>query len=265
MAISNQLSLHLIHRKVDDTLVEQRKLDGYINATAMCSATGKLFGDYRRLASTEAFLAELSSDMGNPISELIQSVRGGSGQQGTWVHPDVAVHLAQWLSPKFAVAVARWVREWMSGRQPDGAPSGGLPHHIQRYLANRDRVPYTHFSVLNELTLNLIAPLEAQGYTLPERLVPDISEGQMFAKWMRSRGVNTKVLERYKHHYGDGRVVDAILYPIGYLHEFRIHFNEVWLPSRAHQYFRERDPSALPFLDRVLLAAPSRPAFPPAA
>ncbi len=265
MASDKQLSLHLIHRQVENTLVEQRKLDGYINATAMCQAAGKRLGHYLENGGTSAFLAELSTDVGIPVSLLVQVVKGGAGPQGTWVHPDVAVHLAQWLSPKFAVAVARWVREWMSGRQPEGAPSRGLPHHIQRYLANRDRVPYTHFSVLNELTLNLIAPLEAQGYTLPERLVPDISEGQMFAKWMRSRGVDTKGLERYRHHYGDGRVVDAILYPIGYLHEFRVHFNEVWLPTRAHQYFRERDPSALPFLDRVLLAAPARHAFPPAA
>lgn len=256
MHSSKQLSLQLIHRQVDNTLVEQRKVDGYINATAMCQAVGKLFADYRRNSSTVAFLEELSTDMGIPISQLIQSVKGGSEPQGTWVHPDLAIHLAQWLSPKFAVAVSRWVREWLSGKQPGGAPAARLPHHIQRYLANRDRVPYTHFSVLNELTLNLIAPLESQGYTLPENMVPDISQGQMFAKWMRSKGVDTHSLPRYKHHYEDGRVVDAILYPIGYLHEFRLHFNEVWLPNRSHKYFRERDPSALPFLDRMLLSAP---------
>jgi len=54
--------------------------------------------------------------MGIPISELIQSFKGGRAEnQGTWVHPDIAINLAQWLSPKFAVQVSRWVREWMSG------------------------------------------------------------------------------------------------------------------------------------------------------
>lgn len=264
MNASQQLSLHLIHRKVDNALIEQRKLDGYINATAMCQAVGKAFADYRRNATTEGFLKELSADMGIPMSELIQVLRGGNGPQGTWVHPDVAVHLAQWLSPKFAVAVAKWVREWMSGKQPSGAPSPGLPHHIQRYLANKDKVPYTHFSILNELAISLIAPLEAKGYTLPEGMVPDISEGKMFAKWLREQGVDTSKMPTYKHRYADGRVCDAKMYPIGYLHAFRIHFNEVWLPTKAHQYFKERDPVALPHLDQILLEAPKKTLLPAA-
>lgn len=261
---TQQLSLHLIHRQMENTLIEQRKLDGYINATAMCQAVGKLFADYRRLGSTEAFLTELSDDMGIPISVLVQSVRGGQGAQGTWVHPDAAVHLAQWLSPKFAVAVSRWVREWLSGRQPGGAPAAGLPHHIQRYLANKDQVPYTHFSILSELAISLIAPLEARGYTLPERMVPDISEGKMFAKWLRDQGVDTSKMPTYKHRYADGRVCDAKMYPVGYLHAFRLHFNEVWMPNKAHQYFRERDPAALPYLDKILLEAPRVPQLPAA-
>jgi len=36
--------------------------------------------------------------------------------QGTWAHPQVAVHLAQWLSPQFAVLVTQWITEWMSGK-----------------------------------------------------------------------------------------------------------------------------------------------------
>ncbi|SKA90210.1 KilA-N domain-containing protein [Thiothrix eikelboomii] len=91
----------------------QRPEDGYMNATAMCQATVKQFADYNRLSATTAFLTALSTDMGIPISELIQTVRGGNGQQGTWVHPHVAIHLAQWLSPEFAVKVSRWVFEWM--------------------------------------------------------------------------------------------------------------------------------------------------------
>ncbi|MCW0422433.1 KilA-N domain-containing protein [Xanthomonas sacchari] len=261
----HQLNLALIQRQVENSLVEQRQVDGYINATSMCQAAGKLFADYRRNVSTDAFLAELSTDMGIPISELIQVIRGGNGPQGTWVHPNVATHLAQWLSPKFAVAVAKWVHEWLAGKSPMGAPRPSMPHHIQRYLANREQVPYTHFSVLNELVLGLIAPLEAIGYTLPDHMVPDISEGRMFAKWMRDRGVDTNALPTYKHRYADGRVVDAKLYPIGYLHEFRIHFNEVWLPAKALTYFRQRDPTALAFLERMLLTGPGAIKLPPAA
>lgn len=259
--MSRQLSLVLIRRQVDDALVEQRAADGYINATAMCQAVGKLFADYRRLKATDEFLTELATDMGIPISQLIQSVKGGSGGQGTWVHPDVAVHLAQWLSPKFAVAVAKWVREWISGGRFTGG--GNLPYHIKRYMANSSQIPYTHFSVLNELIFNLIAPLEQQGYTLPETMVPDISQGKMFAKWLRDeKGVDTSALPTYRHTYADGRTCDAKLYPIEMLEDFRRHFFETWMPQRSQSYFRERDPNALPFLDRIALAPPTPESLP---
>ena len=48
---------------------------------------------------------ELSSDIGIPMSGLIQIICGGQPHlQGAWVHPQVAINLAQWLSPKFAVS-----------------------------------------------------------------------------------------------------------------------------------------------------------------
>lgn len=255
-----QLSLSLIPHKTDDGLiVAQRAVDGYINATAMCQAAGKLFADYRRLGTTDEYLKELAADMGIPISELIQSLKGGSGPQGTWVHPDVAIHLAQWLSPKFAVMVSKWVREWLAGGRYGG---GAMPYHLQRYMANRGKVPYTHFSILTELTMVLIAPLEERGYTLPDNMVPDISEGKMFAKWMRENiGVDTDTLPTYKHAYEDGRVVDAKLWPVGFLDMFRKHFHEVWLPTKSVEYFEKRDPKAVPHL-KALVSVLVSPAYP---
>ncbi len=73
---SHQLSLALISHKVQDSIIEQRAEDGYINATAMCKAAGKLIADYTRLSTTKAFLHELAIDMGIPITELLQSVCG---------------------------------------------------------------------------------------------------------------------------------------------------------------------------------------------
>jgi hypothetical protein len=61
-----------------------------------------------RLTSTNAFIAELSSVLQISQDGLAQSVVGGVPHlQGTWVHPQVAIHLAQWLSPKFAVLVIK--------------------------------------------------------------------------------------------------------------------------------------------------------------
>ena len=51
--------------------------------------------DYKRLKATSEFVSELSSDVGFPISALIQVVSGGIPQfQGTWTYPQVTVSLA---------------------------------------------------------------------------------------------------------------------------------------------------------------------------
>lgn len=111
---------NLITHSLGNKTIMQRPEDGYMNATAMCQATGKKLSHYTANESTTAFLNALASDAGIPASELIQIVRGGNGQQGTWVHPHVAIHLAQWLSPEFAVKVSRWVFEWMGqGKKPN--------------------------------------------------------------------------------------------------------------------------------------------------
>jgi len=92
-----QLKLALIERNGDNNMpVQQRLMDGYINATELCQASRKNFNDYSRLKSTNEFIDALSSETGIPASTLIQSVRGGDVRfQGTWVHPQVAINLAQ--------------------------------------------------------------------------------------------------------------------------------------------------------------------------
>lgn len=248
-----QLSLELIPHKVGREIIQQRAKDGYINATAMCKAANKNWFDYRRQRSVDPFLDVLGTEAGIPASELIQSLKGGSdlSLQGTWVHPRVAIHLAQWLSPEFAVKVSGWVFAWMSGTAP--RPKAELPYHLRRYMAKHQNVPVGHFSVLTELTQMLIAPMEIMGYTLPEKMVPDISQGRMFCKWLRDKhGIDTDALPTYLHVYEDGRKVQAKAYPENLLAVFRKHFRDEWLPVKSLPYFRERDPAALPFLPKLL-------------
>lgn len=105
----------LIPLKVEGSIINGRNKDGYVNATAMCKAAGKSFADYDRLKTTQAFIKELSLDMGIHISKLVQQFRGKPvDQQGTWVHPLLAINLGQWLSPKFAVKISKWVYGWSS-------------------------------------------------------------------------------------------------------------------------------------------------------
>lgn len=246
-----QQHLDLIPHKAQGAVIYQRPADGYINATAMCQASGKRWNDYGRLATTGSFLDALKTDTGIPVTELVQSVSGGEPRlQGTWVHPQVAIHLAQWCSAEFAVKVSQWVYDWMNGKSSPS--STGVPYHLRRYVANQQNVPVGHFSILTELTQALIAPLEIMGYTLPEHMVPDISHGLMFCKWLRSKGVDTDTLPKYWHIYEDGRRVQAKAYPESLLADWRRHFREEWLPNKAISYFSGRDSAALQFLPKLL-------------
>ena len=215
----------------------------------MCKAVGKRMQDYTRLEVTHLYLQELSSITGLRVEDILHTRRGGIPElQGTWIHPDASINLACWLSPRFAVLVSIWVRKWIEGEYKQK-----LPYHLERYLVNRVSVPNTHFSMLTELTILLLAPLESSGYTLPENMLPDISEGLMFSNWLRKeKGLEPKDFPTYLHKYQDGRMVKARLYPNSLLPDFREHFHNVWLPTRAAAYFAERDPKAIQHLPKLL-------------
>ena len=72
---------------------------------------GKKFNHWYSLDNTKHLINELASDIGIPISQLIDIKKGNSNEfnQGTWIHPHLAIQLAQWLSPKFAIQVSNWI------------------------------------------------------------------------------------------------------------------------------------------------------------
>ena len=83
-----------------------------VNATQMCRAAGRLFGNYRRLDSTEDYLQGLSLDIHICISKLVQRNQSGRGtSQDTNVHFLVALHLAYWLSREVQVQFSKWIGE----------------------------------------------------------------------------------------------------------------------------------------------------------
>jgi len=92
MSKNSQSVLKFVPRQVDGCIIDQRSTDGYINATTMCNAAGKKFSHYSE--SAKAFISQLSVEAGIPASVLIQSIHGGA-KSGTWVHPQIAIHLGQ--------------------------------------------------------------------------------------------------------------------------------------------------------------------------
>lgn len=92
-----------------------RKEDNYINATQLCQAGEKYFKNWVRNSKTALFLNELSRSAQIRANLLIRSITDGPNEfRGTWVHPRVAINIAQWISPEFDVKVSGWIDDLLS-------------------------------------------------------------------------------------------------------------------------------------------------------
>jgi len=250
--MDNQLILPTgyINHQAENEVIYQRVKDGYISATAICKASGKRLQHYWDSPQTKPFISALSSDSRISAIELVQSIKGGVPHlQGTWVHPQIAIHLAQWASPKFAVLVTKWVMEWMTGNV---TPNNNTPYHLRRYFVNKPNVPYGYFSMLNEAYITLIGPLEQLGYMVSDRQVPDISFGRTFSEHLRKLDYDVDNFPEYPHKFEDGRTVNARAYPNELLPVCQKFLVEDWLKNRAENYFKKRDKDALPFLKQMM-------------
>ncbi len=96
--------------------IQFRKNDSYVNATKLCKDGGKEWKAYRQNANSQAFIAELEGSVRKLTHPLIDQILNGPNQsRGTFVHPHIAINLAQWISPKFAVAVSELVTRYSKG------------------------------------------------------------------------------------------------------------------------------------------------------
>ncbi|WP_375494103.1 KilA-N domain-containing protein [uncultured Nostoc sp.] len=123
--------LAVIAHNINDSVVEQRRLDGYINATALASAyklaTGKRrdVGEWLSNKRTQETLEHLSSKTGIPVIELYQVFQGSpENGGGTWIHPKLAIRFGIWLSDEFGYLVEEWVEQWLTtGQSPINSES----------------------------------------------------------------------------------------------------------------------------------------------
>jgi hypothetical protein len=79
--------------------IEQRDTDGMVNLTDMAKANDVLIGDWKARKTTDRYIAQLSSDMAIPITNILTSDK----QDGTWAHPLLAIEFGRWISPAFAI------------------------------------------------------------------------------------------------------------------------------------------------------------------
>ena len=117
--------------------------DGFLNATAIAAHFGKLPKDYLKNEQTQQYITALAENLSvrrkilTKENQIVIVKRGGS-EQGTWLHPKLAIHFARWLDPKFAVWCDEQIEALLNGKVSDGLPAkptralpNGLTHEQQ--------------------------------------------------------------------------------------------------------------------------------------
>lgn len=245
--------------------ITQREIDGYVNATEMCQANGKLVADWMRTKETKAYIDELSSVMGIPITQLVISKRGNSSgfSQGTWIHPRLAICLGRWVSVSFSIWCDEHIRTLIeTGKTGLVVNPFGDDPALQAFRIWNDRmtwfyanneIPYTHWCVFVEIS-EFIGRLARQNCPLPSSCVPDISVGKCWMNYLKKEGgYNFSLIQTYPHKYPDHRgIIQANIYPNEWIPIFKTWFHNTYKPINALEYFRKSYPQALPTVCQLL-------------
>lgn len=95
--------MNLTHN-LSGVAVNQRVIDGYINATALTTAHKQATGQRKDVANwlsnkrVQETLKHISSTTAVPVTELYQVLQGGiPEEQGTWIHPRLLDSLMEFL------------------------------------------------------------------------------------------------------------------------------------------------------------------------
>jgi len=93
-----------------------QRADGFVNATKWCKEFGYEVKNWKRLPETKKRAKALQDEVfrltGEKITPIISENKGRAGSV-TWVHPIMAIHLAQYLSPEFANFVAEVFQRYL--------------------------------------------------------------------------------------------------------------------------------------------------------
>ena len=87
----------------NNIIINSRVKDNYINASKICQSGNKNFNDWQMLDSTNELINELAIESGINAKQLIDV------KKCYWIHPDLAIQLAQWISPIFALKISKWI------------------------------------------------------------------------------------------------------------------------------------------------------------
>ena len=94
--------------------------DAFLNATAIAKQYGKRVGDYLRNDRTQEYIEALAENLSRTRKitlnkKQLVAVKNGGTNNGTWLHPKLAIDFARWLDPRFAVWCDEQIEQILSG------------------------------------------------------------------------------------------------------------------------------------------------------
>lgn len=128
--------------------------NGYLNATQIATHFGKRVGNYLKSERTQEYISALVERLSkfpeapkraSAENQLVIIKKGGNNkkEQGTWLHPKLAVDFARWLDPRFAVWCDEQIEHILSGSLKLEAHSMALSaQNIRRLSALFNHLPF---------------------------------------------------------------------------------------------------------------------------
>ena len=162
---------------------------------------------------------------------------------------------------------AKKFRKWITKEViPSIRKTGGYginrletPNFVIRFNENWERTEKGYFSVISELFIRLYGKFESAGYQIPNKafdgkeIRPDVSVGRLFADYLRENHPEyASSYKMYNHKFPNGYEFEARQYKNEILPVFIKYVDDHWIPARAQNYFKRRDPVALDYLPKLL-------------
>ncbi len=146
-------------------------------------------------------------------------------------------------------------------RKTGGYSLRPVPVFIRRYNANWERIDNGYFSVISELVIRLWGRLEHVGHIMADvapngkELRPDVSVGRRLSEWLASEHPEVSDNYTFYLHWTPQGEFPARQYPRQLLPLYLDFIDNIWIPEFSEEYFKKRDPAALPYLPKLLPSA----------
>lgn len=106
--------------------------DGFLNATAIAAHFGKFPKDYLKNEQTQQYITALAENLSvrrkilTKENQIVIVKRGGS-EQGTWLHPKLAIHLPAGLTRNLQFGATSRLKLYLTAKFQTAYPSKPPP------------------------------------------------------------------------------------------------------------------------------------------